>query len=105
MTSTTSAATSIAAPDATATRATRPLWTPVRCGAMARWSQLRRVVHRGRSDPHGPRPRSRCVVNANVCQGAAMRKYVIMGVQGSGKGTQARLLAERYDLVHISVGD
>ena len=34
-----------------------------------------------------------------------MRKYVIMGVQGSGKGTQGRLLADRYDLVHISVGD
>jgi adenylate kinase len=34
-----------------------------------------------------------------------MRKYVIMGVQGSGKGTQAGLLSERYDLVHISVGD
>jgi adenylate kinase len=34
-----------------------------------------------------------------------MRKYVIMGVQGSGKGTQSRLLGERYDLVHISVGD
>ena len=34
-----------------------------------------------------------------------MRKYVIMGVQGSGKGTQARLLSEVYDLVHISVGD
>jgi adenylate kinase len=34
-----------------------------------------------------------------------MRKYVIMGVQGSGKGTQARLLSERYDLVHVSVGD
>jgi adenylate kinase len=34
-----------------------------------------------------------------------MRKYIIMGVQGSGKGTQARLLSERYDLVHISVGD
>ena len=34
-----------------------------------------------------------------------MRKYVIMGVQGSGKGTQAGLLCERYDLVHISVGD
>lgn len=34
-----------------------------------------------------------------------MRKYVIMGVQGSGKGTQAKLLAERFDLVHISVGD
>ncbi len=34
-----------------------------------------------------------------------MRKYVIMGVQGSGKGTQATLLCDRYDLVHISVGD
>ena len=34
-----------------------------------------------------------------------MRKYVIMGVQGSGKGTQAKLLAEDLDLVHISVGD
>ena len=34
-----------------------------------------------------------------------MRKYVIMGVQGSGKGTQAKLLCEHYDLVHISVGD
>lgn len=34
-----------------------------------------------------------------------MRKYVIMGIQGSGKGTQARMLSEVYDLVHISVGD
>ncbi|MBI3964004.1 MAG: nucleoside monophosphate kinase [Chloroflexi bacterium] len=34
-----------------------------------------------------------------------MHKYVIMGVQGSGKGTQARLLAQDFDLVHISVGD
>ncbi len=34
-----------------------------------------------------------------------MRKYVIMGVQGSGKGTQAKLLAEDFDLVHMSVGD
>ena len=34
-----------------------------------------------------------------------MRKYVIMGVQGSGKGTQATMLAEDLDLVHISVGD
>ncbi|GAA1625522.1 adenylate kinase [Nonomuraea maheshkhaliensis] len=34
-----------------------------------------------------------------------MRKYVIMGVQGSGKGTQAALLAADLDLVHISVGD
>ena len=34
-----------------------------------------------------------------------MRKYIIMGVQGSGKGTQAKLLAERLELEHISVGD
>jgi adenylate kinase len=34
-----------------------------------------------------------------------MRKYVIIGVQGSGKGTQSRLLARDFDLVHISVGD
>src|SRR5262252_2241638 len=34
-----------------------------------------------------------------------MRKYVIMGVQGSGKGTQSTMLAADLDLVHISVGD
>src|ERR1039457_7284013 len=34
-----------------------------------------------------------------------MRKYVIMGVQVSGKGTQSQLLAADLDLVHISVGD
>ncbi len=35
----------------------------------------------------------------------SVRKYVIMGVQGSGKGTQAGLLATDLDLVHVSVGD
>ena len=34
-----------------------------------------------------------------------MHKYIIMGVQGCGKGTQAKLLQEALDLVHISVGD
>ncbi len=34
-----------------------------------------------------------------------MHKYVIMGVQGCGKGTQARMLQQDFDLVHISVGD
>ena len=34
-----------------------------------------------------------------------MNKYVIMGVQGCGKGTQAKILAEDFDLIHISVGD
>jgi adenylate kinase len=34
-----------------------------------------------------------------------MRKYVIMGIQGSGKGTQAALLSADLDLAQISVGD
>ncbi len=34
-----------------------------------------------------------------------MAKYVIMGIQGSGKGTQAKLLAADYGLVHISMGE
>jgi len=34
-----------------------------------------------------------------------MHKYIIMGPQGCGKGTQATKLAEEYGLVHISVGD
>jgi adenylate kinase len=34
-----------------------------------------------------------------------MRKYVIMGVQGSGKGTQSQILSQGLDLVHIAVGD
>ena len=28
-----------------------------------------------------------------LCQADDMRKYVIMGIQGSGKGTQAKMLA------------
>ena len=34
-----------------------------------------------------------------------MRKYVIMGVQGSGKGTQSSKLCAAFGLEHISVGD
>ena len=34
-----------------------------------------------------------------------MHKYVIMGPQGCGKGTQAKLLQEKINLIHISVGD
>jgi adenylate kinase len=32
-------------------------------------------------------------------------KLIVMGPQGCGKGTQAKRLKERYDLVHIAVGD
>ncbi|MBX3436512.1 MAG: nucleoside monophosphate kinase [Planctomycetaceae bacterium] len=34
-----------------------------------------------------------------------MHKYIIMGAQGCGKGTQSLLLKQTFDLVHISVGD
>ena len=34
-----------------------------------------------------------------------MRKFIVMGPQGCGKGTQAKLLIKDFDLVHISVGD
>jgi adenylate kinase len=34
-----------------------------------------------------------------------VHKYIIMGPQGCGKGTQAARLADDYDLIHISVGD
>jgi len=34
-----------------------------------------------------------------------MRKYIVMGPQGCGKGTQAKMLSDDFDLVHISVGD
>jgi adenylate kinase len=34
-----------------------------------------------------------------------MHKYIIIGPQGCGKGTQAKLLAADHDFTHISVGD
>lgn len=34
-----------------------------------------------------------------------MRKFVIMGAQGCGKGTQAKRLKHDFDIVHICVGD
>lgn len=37
---------------------------------------------------------------------AALKRILIfLGIPGSGKGTQARLLVERYGYVHISTGD
>jgi adenylate kinase len=48
------------------------------------------------------RPASFMVEGGSVTR---VRKYILMGVQGGGKGTQARMLARDFDLVHISVGD
>ena len=55
------------------------------------------------SDQEGNRPG--CSPLALARKDLGVRKYVVMGVQGSGKGTQAQLLCKEFDLVHISVGD
>lgn len=34
-----------------------------------------------------------------------MRNIVLFGPPGAGKGTQAKILADRYDLVHLSTGE
>jgi adenylate kinase len=34
-----------------------------------------------------------------------MEKFILIGPQGAGKGTQAELLCRAYDFVHISIGD
>ena len=34
-----------------------------------------------------------------------MNKFIIIGPQGSGKGTQSKLLAEQFGFIHISIGD
>lgn len=45
------------------------------------------------------------VVGTAMCHCAHMRKYVLMGAQGSGKGTQASILARDLEMTQISVGD
>lgn len=37
--------------------------------------------------------------------GSAVRRLVILGKQGAGKGTQCELLVKRYGVAHISTGD
>lgn len=34
-----------------------------------------------------------------------MHKYIMIGPQGAGKGTQSTLLAEKFGFVHISIGE
>ena len=34
-----------------------------------------------------------------------MQSFVFLGIQGSGKGTQAELLSERINFQHINIGD
>ena len=35
----------------------------------------------------------------------SMHKYIMIGPQGSGKGTQSQLLADEFGFVHISIGE
>ncbi len=37
--------------------------------------------------------------------GILMHKYIMIGPQGAGKGTQSKLLAEKFGFVHISSGE
>lgn len=34
-----------------------------------------------------------------------MKNFIIFGAPGAGKGTQAKLLAEKYNLIHLSSGE
>ena len=34
-----------------------------------------------------------------------MKNIVIFGAPGAGKGTQAKMIAAKYDIPHISTGD
>src|SRR5438094_5354523 len=49
-------------------------------------------------------PRYRCLSASPVFSGLAMR-LILVGPPGSGKGTQAKLLSQRLNLVHIGTGD
>lgn len=62
---------------------------PVSCGRESIRCARLGVCGRGFARPGGP----------------DLHKYVIIGPQGSGKSTQGRLLASRFDFVHISIGD
>ena len=61
----------------------------------------------GTLEPNGMRRRTpgSAEPTARFRVSSCMRKYVIMGIQGSGKGTHAKMLAEDFDLDHIAVGD
>ena len=65
-------------------------------------SRMRRACERKLGLPRNP---PRAATPRRICQADDMRKYVIMGVQGSRKGTQSQMLAADLDLVHIGVGD
>src|ERR1700720_3601628 len=44
-------------------------------------------------------------VGAGVGQMSLNRAVIFLGPQGAGKGTQAKRVAQRYDVPHLSTGD
>lgn len=45
------------------------------------------------------------IFGKNMANRTSARRLIFVGRPGSGKGTQAKLIAEAYDIPHISTGD
>src|SRR5690349_1872506 len=104
-------------PNFTTTNGPKMIYLNSRGGSRLRSSAHRHVRALGKSARHADRPvraqprrpgrRLSGAVRGDLagpfplCQADDMRKYVIMGIQGSGKGTQAKMLEADLDLVHI----
>ncbi|WP_377716337.1 adenylate kinase [Pseudofulvibacter geojedonensis] len=47
----------------------------------------------------------KCIANLFITKHNTMTNIVLFGKPGAGKGTQAEVLKEKYDLIHLSTGD